>query len=93
LKQQSDKKPSLKNRYVSLPSSTSPPYVDKWIELSSSAKKLPKASKSGAFAMNNVLDFSERISFFWHMAYEKHFLGRLQNVLSFVVTSMKRLHL
>jgi hypothetical protein len=40
--------------------------------------------------MNNVLDFAERISFFWHRAYEKYFLGSLQNVLSSSVKPVKR---
>ncbi|WP_150748457.1 hypothetical protein [Pseudomonas fluorescens] len=60
------------------------------MELSSSPEKRPKASESKAFAMNNVLDFAECISFFWHKPYEKYFLGSRQNVLSSVVTSMKR---
>jgi hypothetical protein len=53
-----------KNRSASLPSSTSSPHIDKWIELFPALKKLPKARKSRAFGLNNVLDFSERISFF-----------------------------
>jgi hypothetical protein len=59
------------------PSSTFPPYVDKWNELSSNPEKLPKAPESRAFVMNNVLDFAERISFFLHKPYEKSFLGPL----------------
>jgi hypothetical protein len=69
----SDKKPSPKKPFASLPSSTSSPCIDKWIELFSPLKKLPKAHKSRAFGLNNVLDFSERISFFLHNSYEKYF--------------------
>jgi hypothetical protein len=63
------------------------------MELSSSPSELPKAHKTRAFALNNVLDFSERISFFRHKPYEKFFLGFSQNVLSSVVTSVKRFYL
>jgi hypothetical protein len=62
---------------ASLPFSTSPPYIDKWMELFQSPEKLPKASKSRAFGVNNVLDLAERISFFWHKSYEKNFLAIL----------------
>ena len=41
LNHSSDKKPSLKNRPTSLPSSTSPPYVAKWMELSSNPLQAP----------------------------------------------------
>jgi hypothetical protein len=47
------------------------------MELFQSPEKLPKAPKSRAFGVNNVLDLAERISFFWHKAYEKNFLAIL----------------
>jgi hypothetical protein len=59
-------------------------------ELFPSPDERPKAHKSRASQLNNVLDFAERISFFRHKPYEKYFLGSLQNVLSSVVKSMKR---
>jgi hypothetical protein len=37
----------------------------------------PKAHKTKALHVNNVLDFPERISFFWHKPYEKYFLATL----------------
>jgi len=43
--------------------------------------------------MNNVLDFAEGISFFWHKDNEKYFLANLKNVLSSVVTRVKRFYL
>jgi hypothetical protein len=61
------------------------------LELSVKPDERPKAHKSRAFALNNVLDFAERISFFWHTPYEKYFLGSLQNVLSSSVKSVKPL--
>jgi hypothetical protein len=45
------------------------------LELSSSPAERPNARKSRAFGVNNVLDFAERISFFWHKPYEKFFYG------------------
>lgn len=77
LKQLNDKKPSPQKHPASLPSSTSSPYVDKWVELSSTPCKRPNARKSKAFEVNNVLDFAERISFFWNKIYEKYFLATL----------------
>jgi hypothetical protein len=60
------------------------------VELSSSLSALPKAHKTKAFERNNVLDLAKRISFFWHKPYENFFLATLQDVLSSVVTAMKR---
>jgi hypothetical protein len=60
------------------------------VELSSSLSVLPKAHKTKAFETNNVLLLARRISFFWHNPYEKFFLATLQDVLSSVVTGMKR---
>ena len=51
---------------------------------------LPKAHKTKAFEWNNVLDLANRISFFWHKTYEFFFLAILLDVLSSVVTGMKR---
>jgi hypothetical protein len=59
-------------------------------ELFSNPDERPKAHKSRVSPLNNVLVLAERISFIWHSAYEKRFLGSLQNVLSSVVKSMKR---
>jgi hypothetical protein len=59
-------------------------------ELFTCPDERPKAHKSRALVMNNVLDFAERISFFRHRAYEKNFLGSLQNVLSSSVKPVKR---
>jgi hypothetical protein len=73
----SDKKMSPQNRFASLPSSTSSPYVDKWMELFLNPRMLPRAPESRAFRVNNVLDFAERISFFWNKPYEKNFLATL----------------
>jgi uncharacterized protein YehS (DUF1456 family) len=60
------------------------------MELFQSPDERPKAHKSRALHLNNVLDFAERISFFRHKSYEKYFLGCPQNVLSSVVKGMKR---
>jgi hypothetical protein len=53
----------------------------------------PRARKTRVFALNNVLDFAGRISFFWHKRYEKNFLATLQNVLSSFVKDVKQLYL
>jgi hypothetical protein len=63
------------------------------MELSSSLFVLPKAHETKAFALNNVPVFAKRISFFRHKPYENFFLATLQDVLSSVVTRVKRLHL
>jgi hypothetical protein len=63
------------------------------MELSSSLFALPKAHETKAFEVNNVPDLAERISFFWHKPYENFFLATLQDVLSSVVTRVKRLNL
>jgi hypothetical protein len=60
------------------------------LELFPSPDERPKAHKSRASQLNNVLDFAERISFFRHKHYEKSFLGSLQNVLSSSVKRVKR---
>ncbi|MHC8368068.1 hypothetical protein ACYZT9_19945 [Pseudomonas sp. ZT5P21] len=69
----SDKKPSPEKPLRVPPLQHFLGYNDKWIERLPALKKLPKASKSGAFGMNNVLDFAARISFFRHWSYEKTF--------------------
>jgi hypothetical protein len=63
------------------------------MELSSSLSVHPDARKTKAFVLNNVPDLSQRISFFWHNPYENFFLATLQDVLSSVVTRVKRLNL
>jgi hypothetical protein len=63
------------------------------MELSSSLFALPSAHKTKAFEVNNVPDFTKRISFFRHKPYENFFLATLQDVLSSVVTRVKRLAL
>jgi hypothetical protein len=63
------------------------------LELSSNPDERHRAHKTRAFALNNVLDFAERISFFLHSRYEKNFLATLQNVLSSFVKEVKQLHL
>jgi hypothetical protein len=60
------------------------------MELSSSLFELPKAHKTKAFELNNVLLLKNRISFFWHKRYENFFLATLQDVLSSDVTRVKR---
>jgi hypothetical protein len=60
------------------------------MELSSSPFELPKAHKTKAFELNNVLLLPNRISFFWHKPYENFFLATLQDVLSSDVTRVKR---
>jgi hypothetical protein len=47
------------------------------MELSSSLLELPKAHKTKAFELNNVLLLKNRISFFWNKAYENFFLATL----------------
>jgi hypothetical protein len=90
---QGDKKPSPQNHPLPSPPALPRPMSICGLELSSSPAKRPNAHKSRAFGVNNVLDFAERISFFWHKTYEKFFYGFPQNVLSSVVTSMKRFSL
>jgi hypothetical protein len=63
------------------------------LELSSNPDERPRAHKTRAFELNNVLDFAELISFFWHTRYEKNFLATLQNVLSSFVKEVKQLYL
>ncbi|WP_124334204.1 hypothetical protein [Pseudomonas chlororaphis] len=89
----SDKKMSLKNPYRTLLTAPFPPYVANFVEPFRVPKKLPRAYKYGACELNNVLDFTECISFFQHKAYEKFFLASAQDVLSSVVTSLKRFDL
>jgi hypothetical protein len=93
LNQPSDKKPSPKKPFRVPPLQHFYALVDMWVELSFCPFERPNAHKSRAFDVNNVLDFAELISFFWHNHYEKFFLGPSQNVLSSVVTSMKRFYL
>ncbi|WP_198919906.1 hypothetical protein [Pseudomonas chlororaphis] len=81
---------SLKNPYRTLLTAPFPPYVANFVEPFQVPKKLPGAYKHGAFELNNVLDFTECISFFQHKAYEKFFLASAQDVLSSVVTNLKR---
>jgi len=47
------------------------------MELSSSLFELPKAHKTKAFELNNVLILKNRISFFWNKPYENFFLATL----------------
>ncbi|MEO4016254.1 hypothetical protein, partial [Pseudomonas rossensis] len=82
-----------KNRPLPSPPALPRPMSICDLELSSSPAERPNAHKSRAFGVNNVLDFAERISFFWHKHYEKFFYVFPQNVLSSVVTSMKRFSL
>jgi len=89
----SDKKMSLKNPYRTLPTAPLPPYVANFVEPFQVPEKLSRAYKYGAFELNNVLDFTECISFFQHKPYEKFFLASAQDVLSSVVTSLKRFDL
>jgi hypothetical protein len=89
----SDKKMSPHHPYRTLPTAPLPPYVEKFIEPFQASKKLPKAYKYGACALNNVPVFLDCISFFQHMPYEKFFLASAQDVLSSVVTSLKRFDL
>ena len=71
LKHTSDKKPSLQSATrPSLPALLRP-FSISGLELSSNPEERPKAHKSRAFALNNVLDFAECISFFWNNYYEK----------------------
>jgi hypothetical protein len=93
LNQPSDKKPSPRKPFRVPPLQHFYALVDMWVELSFCPFERPNAHKSRAFDVNNVLDFAERISFFWHNPYEKSFLDSSQNVLSSVVKSMKRFHL
>lgn len=91
LNYQSDKKPSPNPLRVP-PLQHFSAHVDKWIGTFHQAPdERPKAHKTRAFELNNVLDLAERISFFWHRRYEKYFLGSLQNVLSSSVKRVKRL--
>jgi hypothetical protein len=86
----SDKKPSLQSAPRPSPPALLRPMSISGLELFIKPHKRPNAHKSRAFELNNVLDFAERISFFWHRAYEKDFLGSLQNVLSSSVKRVKR---
>jgi hypothetical protein len=88
-----DKKPSPQSASHPSPPALLRSLSISGLELSSSRDERHKAHKSRAFAVNNVLDLAEYISFFWHKSYEKNFLGPPENVLSSLVTSMKRFDL
>lgn len=56
-------------------------------------QKLVEASKNRPPELNNVVDYARRISFFVHKRYDKFFLAPSPDVLSSVVTSLKRFDL
>jgi hypothetical protein len=85
-----DKKPSPQSAPHPSPPVLLRSFSISGFELSSTPDVRHKAHKSRASGENNVLDFAERISFFWHNDYEKNFLASAENVLSSLVTSMKR---
>jgi hypothetical protein len=93
LNHSSDKKPSPPDRSRPSPPALLRPISISGLELPSSPDERPKARKTRAFDLNNVLDFVERISFFLHSRYEKNFLATLQNVLSSFVKDVKQLYL
>jgi hypothetical protein len=65
------------NCLVFEPFSVSSLRLKNYPELFIDAQKSSEALYGEAFALNNVLDFSKYISFFWNNAYEKFFLGFL----------------
>jgi hypothetical protein len=93
LNHSSDKKPSPQDRSRPSPPALLRSMSISGLEFSSNPDKRPSAHKTRAFALNNVLDFTERISFFLHSRYEKNFLATLQNVLSSFVKDVKQLYL
>jgi hypothetical protein len=93
LNHSSDKKPSPLDRSLPSPPALLRSMSISGLELSLNPVERPRAHKTKAFELNNVLDFAGRISFFLHSRYEKNFLATLQNVLSSFVKDVKQLQL